>query len=84
MSEKQPCVYILASRRNSTLYIGITTNLARRAFEHRSHAVPGFTQRYAVDRLVYVEFHDRVADSILREKTAQTLETRVEDCAHRA
>jgi putative endonuclease len=68
MNEKRPCVYILASRRNGTLYIGVTTNLARRVFEHRTHAVPGFTQRYAVDRLVYVEFHDAVADAILREK----------------
>jgi putative endonuclease len=68
MSEKRPCVYILASRRNGTLYIGVTTDLARRAFEHKSHAVPGFTQRYSVDRLVYVEFHDDVAEAILREK----------------
>jgi putative endonuclease len=68
MSEKRPCVYILASHRNGTLYIGVTTDLARRVFEHRAHAVPGFTQRYSVDRLVYVEFHDAVADAILREK----------------
>jgi putative endonuclease len=68
MSDKRPCVYILASRRNGTLYIGVTTDLARRVFEHRAHAVPGFTKRYGVDRLVYVEFHDMVTDAILREK----------------
>ena len=68
MSEKRPCVYILASRRNGTLYIGMTTDLARRVFEHRTRAVPGFTRQYGVDRLVYVEFHDTIADAVLREK----------------
>ena len=68
MSGKRPCVYILASRRNGTLYVGLTTDLARRVFEHRTHAVPGFTQRHRVERLVYVEFHDAVADAMLREK----------------
>ena len=46
----------------------MTTNLARRVFEHRARAVPGFTQRYKIERLVYVEFHDTVADAALREK----------------
>jgi putative endonuclease len=46
----------------------MTTNLARRAFEHRTGAVPGFTRQYGVDRLVYVEFPDTVADAALREK----------------
>jgi putative endonuclease len=68
MNEKRPCVYILASRRNGTLYVGMTTDLARRVFEHRDRAVPGFTKQYGVDRLVYVEFHDTVADAALREK----------------
>jgi putative endonuclease len=68
MSEKRPCVYILASRRNGTLYVGMTTDLARRVYEHRTRAVPGFTNRYSVDRLVYVEFHDTIADAGLREK----------------
>jgi predicted GIY-YIG superfamily endonuclease len=66
MSDKRSCVYILASRRNGTLYIGVTTDLARRVFEHRVRAVPGFTQRYAVDRLVYVEFHDTIGASFAK------------------
>jgi putative endonuclease len=68
MSDKRPCVYILASCRNGTLYIGLTTDIARRVYEHRTRAVPGFTQQYRVDRLVYVEFHDTIADAMLREK----------------
>ncbi len=48
-------VYILASRRNGTLYIGVTNNLARRIFEHKAKLVPGFTRQYKVDRLVYFE-----------------------------
>ena len=68
MNEKRPCVYILASRRNGTLYVGMTTDLARRVFEHRTRAVPGFTQKYGVDRRVYVEFRDTIADAALREK----------------
>ncbi|HLI14168.1 MAG TPA: GIY-YIG nuclease family protein [Alphaproteobacteria bacterium] len=65
---KQPCVYILASRRNGTLYVGVTSDIARRAWEHRSDVVAGFTKRYGVHRLVFVEFHDSMADAILREK----------------
>ena len=68
MSEKRPCVYILASRRNGTLYIGVTGDLARRAWEHRSDAVEGFTQRYGIHMLVHVEFHATMGDAILREK----------------
>jgi putative endonuclease len=68
MNEKRPCVYILASRRNGSLYVGMTTDLARRVFEHRARAVPGFTKQYGVDRLVYVELHDTIADAVLREK----------------
>jgi putative endonuclease len=68
MNEKRPCVYILASRRNGTLYVGMTTDLARGVFEHRARAVPGFTKQYGVDRLVYVEFHETIADGALRER----------------
>ncbi|MCD6075316.1 MAG: nuclease family protein [Rhodospirillales bacterium] len=64
----QPCVYILASDRNGTLYIGVTSNIARRISEHRSNAAEGFTQKYSVHRLVYIEFHDEIADAISREK----------------
>ena len=68
MSDKRPCVYILASRRNGTLYVGVTTDLARRVWEHRSDAVAGFTKQYGVHLLVHAEFHDSVADAILQEK----------------
>ena len=63
-----PCVYILASDRNGTLYIGVTSDIGRRISEHRSNIVGGFTQKYDVHRLVYVEFHDEIADAISREK----------------
>lgn len=62
------CVYILASKRNGTLYIGVTSDIARRAWEHRNSALEGFTRRYDVKLLVYVEFHDTMPDAILREK----------------
>ena len=68
MNPKRPCVYILASRRNGTLYVGVTSDLARRVADHRSGAVAGFTRDYAVYRLVFAEFHDTMADAILREK----------------
>jgi putative endonuclease len=64
----QPCVYILASKRNGTLYVGVTNDVIRRVWEHRMGAVDGFTQRYHVHRLVYAESHDSMPDAILREK----------------
>ena len=68
MAEKRPCVYILASKRNGTLYVGVTNDIARRAWEHRSNAVAGFVRDYRVHRLVFVEFHETMPDAILREK----------------
>ena len=65
---KQPCVYILASQRNGTLYIGVTADLVRRVWEHRTGMVDGFTREYGVHRLVYAEFHATMADAITREK----------------
>ena len=61
-------VYILASRRNGTLYIGVTNHLARRGHEHRSGLVAGFTRRYGVKRLVHVETFDDVRGALQREK----------------
>ncbi len=61
-------VYILASARNGTLYVGVTNDLARRAHEHRTNAVPGFTARYAVHRLVWFEQYADPEAAILREK----------------
>jgi putative endonuclease len=62
-------VYILASERNGTLYIGVTNDLIRRVFEHREEAVEGFTQRYGVKRLVHYEQFDDIATAIQREKS---------------
>jgi len=61
-------VYILVSKRNGTLYVGITNNLTRRIFEHKSGLIEGFTKKYIVDKLVYFESTTDVNDSILREK----------------
>ena len=61
-------LYVLASRRHGTLYIGVTTDLPKRIYEHRNGLVPGFTRKYGVKRLVYVETYDDVSDAIVREK----------------
>ncbi len=62
------CVYIVASGRNGTLYIGMTNDLARRIDEHRQGMVSGFTKRYGVHRLVYYEEYEDVRDAIVRER----------------
>ena len=61
-------VYILASKRNGTLYIGVTNDLARRASEHREGLIPGFTKTYGVKILVYFEVFDSIEQAIQREK----------------
>jgi putative endonuclease len=61
-------VYILASGRNGTLYVGVTSDIVRRVQEHREGLVPGFTKRYRVKRLVYMELHHDINSAILREK----------------
>jgi putative endonuclease len=66
--QKNPCVYILASRRNGTLYVGVTSDIARRAWEHRTGAIEGFTKRYDVHLLVFIEFHESMAEATQREK----------------
>jgi putative endonuclease len=60
-------VYILASKRNGTLYIGVTNNLARRIAEHKARLVAGFTRQYGVDRLVYIEAFDSILEARARE-----------------
>jgi putative endonuclease len=65
---KSPCVYILASRRNGTLYIGVTSDIVKRVWEHKGDFVDGFSKQYGVHMLVYFEFHERMEDGILREK----------------
>ena len=61
-------VYTLASRRNGTLYVGVTNDLVRRVYEHRNGLVPGFTKKYSVKRLVHFEQTDDVRSDIQREK----------------
>jgi putative endonuclease len=61
-------VYIVTNRPNGTLYIGVTSNLARRAWEHREGVVDGFTKTYGLKRLVYFEEHGTIIDAIQREK----------------
>jgi putative endonuclease len=61
---KQPAVYILASKRNGTLYIGVTGDLVKRIWEHKNDLVEGFTKRYRVHDLVYFELHDDMAAAI--------------------
>lgn len=56
---KTPCVYLLASKRNGVLYVGVTSNLAHRMVEHREGLIPGFTKTYSVKHLVYYEMHRR-------------------------
>lgn len=65
---KQPCVYILASQRNGTLYVGVTSNLLKRVWEHKHDLVPGFTQRYQIHHLVYLEQAADMLSAIIREK----------------
>ena len=66
--EKAPCVYILASRRNGTLYVGVTSNLLRRIWEHKADSIDGFTSRYGVHTLVWYEVHETMSSAISREK----------------
>ncbi|GAB1233383.1 GIY-YIG nuclease family protein [Ferrigenium sp. UT5] len=65
---KLPCVYLLASKRNGTLYIGVTSDLVKRIWEHKNHVVDGFTKQYGVDRLVWYEVHETMESAIQREK----------------
>jgi putative endonuclease len=65
---KQPATYILASKRNGTLYVGVTGDLVRRVWQHRLNAAEGFTRRYGVNRLVYFELHSSMEQAIAREK----------------
>ncbi len=65
---KQPAVSILASKRNGTLYIGVTSDLITRTWEHKHDSVEGFTKRYRVHRLVYDELHEEMESAIRREK----------------
>jgi len=65
---KQPAVYIVASKRNGTLYIGVTSDLVKRIWEHKNNLVEGFTKRYGVHNLVWYELHESMQSAIDREK----------------
>jgi putative endonuclease len=65
---KQPCVYLLASRKNGTLYTGVTSNLVQRIWQHKNDQTDGFTKRYGVHLLVWYEMHDAMESAIAREK----------------
>ena len=60
-------VYIMTNRPNGTLYLGVTADISRRAFEHREGLVKGFTKRYGLKRLVWTEFYENIVDAIQRE-----------------
>ncbi|EMU0040512.1 GIY-YIG nuclease family protein [Neisseria gonorrhoeae] len=64
----QPAVYILASQRNGTLYIGVTSDLVQRIYQHREHLIEGFTSRYSVTMPVWYELHPTMESAITREK----------------
>ena len=66
--DKHFYVYILASKRNGTLYTGVTSNLAQRVWQHKQNIVKGFTKKYDVKSLVYYETHDSAESAITREK----------------
>ena len=66
--DKQPSVYILANKRNGTLYIGVTSDLIKRVWEHRNEMVKGFTRRYSIHKLVWYELHETMESAIQREK----------------
>ncbi len=67
-TEKRPCVYIMANKRNGTIYTGVTSDLPQRAWQHREGLVDGFTKLYGCKLLVWFERHDTMESAILREK----------------
>lgn len=66
--ERIPCVYILASQRNGTLYTGVTSNLIQRIYQHQNSEVDGFTKEHDIHQLVWYELHESMESAILREK----------------
>jgi putative endonuclease len=66
--KKRFYIYIMASRQNGTLYLGMTSNIQRRVHEHKNHVLSGFTDKYNVSVLVYLEFHETFESAVIREK----------------
>ena len=79
--DKQFCVNILASRKNGTLYIGVTSALAKRVWEHKNSLVDGFTKKYKVDKLIYYEAHEN-AESAIQRKADPEMESTLEIANH--
>lgn len=75
---KNPCVYLLASRRNGTLYVGVTSDVVKRVWEHKNNIVEGFTKRYSVHNLVWHELHPNMESAINREKAVKEWKRRWE------
>lgn len=65
---RQPAVYIMASKKNGTIYTGVTSNLPKRVYEHKNSLVDGFTKKYGCKILVFYEGHETMESAILREK----------------
>jgi putative endonuclease len=66
--DRRPAVYILASKRNGTLYVGVTSDLVKRIWEHKNNVAEGFTKQYGVHQLVWYELHESMESAIEREK----------------
>ena len=66
--KKVPCVYILASKRNGTIYIGVTSNVVQRVWQHKKNLVKGFSERHNIHTLVWYEIHETMESALLREK----------------
>lgn len=64
----QPCVYIITNRRNGTLYVGVTSNLSKRIWEHKTKVVRGFTSKYNLNKLVWYEQHETIELAVKRER----------------
>ena len=69
MERRQPCVYMLASQRNGTLYVGVTSELIKRAWQHKNDVIDGFSNRHHVHSLVWYELHSTMESAITREKS---------------
>jgi putative endonuclease len=67
--EKQPCVYIMASRKNGTLYTGVTSDLVKRVWQHKNNVTEGFTNKYSIHTLVWYELHSDMNEAIKHEKS---------------
>src|SRR5215207_6937687 len=76
-------VYITASGRHGTLYLGVTNNLSRRIWEHKTKVYTGFSAKYGVDRLVWYETYEQIDEAIAREKALKKSRRGLEDPAHR-